>query len=231
MSTEQSYPALISLAAHELRTPANVVGGYLRMLQREVDPPLADRQRKMLDEAEKSFARLVTLINQLGDIARLDGGLVTLNRQQIDLFVLARDVAVGLHEAEERAVLFEVRGVDSGALMTGDLDRLRTALGAIFRAIVHETAGPCTLVADRRLVGDGSATSALIVVAEEASVQTAYDSRPAVFDDKRGGLGLALPMARRIVEAHGGRLWAPAEGDRAARGAALMAFPIPGLNR
>ena len=37
MTTEESYPKLISLAVHELRTPASVVGGYLRMLQRDTD--------------------------------------------------------------------------------------------------------------------------------------------------------------------------------------------------
>ena len=58
-SLQESYARLLSLAVHEFRTPASVVGGYLRMLQRDGDQPLSDRQRKMIDEAEKSCARLV----------------------------------------------------------------------------------------------------------------------------------------------------------------------------
>ena len=46
MATEESYPKLISLAVHELRSPASVVGGYLRMLQRDTEAPLSDRQRR-----------------------------------------------------------------------------------------------------------------------------------------------------------------------------------------
>src|SRR5262252_2706148 len=57
--TVERYPELLSLAVHEFRTPASIVGGYLRMLQRDADQPLTDRQRKMVDEAEKSCARLV----------------------------------------------------------------------------------------------------------------------------------------------------------------------------
>src|SRR5262249_54075067 len=49
-TTVESCPDLLSLAVHEFRTPASVIGGYLRMLQRDVEP-LTPRQRKMVDEA------------------------------------------------------------------------------------------------------------------------------------------------------------------------------------
>ena len=65
MATEESYPRLISLAVHELRSPAGVVSGYLRMLQRDTETPLSERHRKMVTEAEKSCARLVALITEL----------------------------------------------------------------------------------------------------------------------------------------------------------------------
>ena len=75
MASEESYPKLLSLAVHELRTPASVVGGYLRMLQRDTETPLSDRQRKMVDEAEKSCARLVALIAELSEVGKIDAGL------------------------------------------------------------------------------------------------------------------------------------------------------------
>src|SRR5262249_56940485 len=75
-----SDPQLLSLAVHEFRTPASVVGGYLRMLQRDADPPLSERQRRMVDEAEKSCARVVAIVAQLGDIGKLDSGSRALGR-------------------------------------------------------------------------------------------------------------------------------------------------------
>src|SRR5947207_2725150 len=74
-TSPESYPKLISLAVHELRTPASVVGGYLRMLQREGEAALSPRQLKMVDEAAKSCARIVALIAELGDIGKMDAGL------------------------------------------------------------------------------------------------------------------------------------------------------------
>src|SRR6202022_3511782 len=87
-STTESYPQLLSLAVHEFRTPASVVGGYLRMLQKDQDPPVSERQRRMIDEAEKSCARLVAIVAELSDIGKLDSGVVKLGQQPLDLFSL-----------------------------------------------------------------------------------------------------------------------------------------------
>jgi len=226
MSTEESYPALLALAVHELRTPANVLGGYLRMLQQDDNPPLAGRQRKMVDEAGKSFTQLADLISQLNDIAGFDAGVVTMAQHRIDLFLVVRKAAEAAHEPRPHDRQVAVRGLETGAAMTGDLDRLHAAFRAVFRAVLREAPEPCTVVADRRLAREGSTGSAVIVVADAERVQAAYDAPPGAFDDTRGGLGLGLPMARRVIEAHGGRLWAPADGHRLSRAAALMAFPL-----
>src|ERR1700738_2999048 len=89
---------LLSVAVHECRSPASVVGGYLRMLQRDSDPPLSERQRRMVDEAERSCARLVAIVAELSDIGKLDAGLVTLARQPLDLFSVVGEVAELVHE-------------------------------------------------------------------------------------------------------------------------------------
>jgi two-component system cell cycle sensor histidine kinase PleC len=230
----ENYPRLISLAVHELRTPASVVGGYLRMLQRDTDAPLSERHRKMVDEAEKSCARLVALIAALSEVAKLDEGAITMSRRPTDLFQLVGDVAGSVHEAADRGVRLEVRGPGAGAVISGDEDRLRAALTAVLHAILREKAGPCTVVTERRLVDNGR-RSAMIIVADESGVQAACEAPEGPFDEKRGGVGLSLPLARRVIEAHGGRLWSPAlngagadhgSDDRTARSTALIAVPL-----
>jgi signal transduction histidine kinase len=218
----------LSLAVHEFRTPASVVGGYLRMLQRDSDQPLSERQRKMIDEAEKSCARLVGLIAELSDIGKLDAGMVTLAAQPVDLFALLADVAGHVHEARERDVRLELRGADGQAPLAGDSTRLRSAFDAIFRAILREKAGPALVIADCRRERVDGRSSAVIVIAEDSRVQEAYARPRAAFDEKRGGLGLALPIARRVLEGHGGAIHAPAEaeGDTLARGSAIVIIPL-----
>jgi len=229
---EDAYPQLLSLAVHEFRTPASVVGGYLRMLQRDGETTLTERQRKMVDEAEKSCGRLVALIAEMSDISKLDAGLIAVARQPLDLFALVGEVAGLVQEAKDREVYLHVRGDADGARMNGDATRLRIAFDAVFRAILREKPGPSTVIADRRFDSRGGSKAAIVVVADAASVQTVCDRAPAPFDEKRGGLGLALPLARRVIEAHGGRLWSPAPsgngGDDAAlaRGTAIISLPV-----
>ena len=102
MASEESYPKLISLAVHELRSPASVVIGYLRMLQRDTETPLSDRQRKMVDEAEKSCRRLVALIAALSEVGKIDEGLITMSPKETDVFPLVAEVATTLTRSPQR---------------------------------------------------------------------------------------------------------------------------------
>jgi signal transduction histidine kinase len=226
MSTrDEAYPQLLSLAVHEMRTPASVVSGYLRMLQRDGEHPLSERQQRMVAEAERSCGRLVTLISELSEISKLDAGTAGLVDQTFDLFRVVEEVAAGVHEAEDRGVYLKVGGESAGAQMTGDLTRVQAAFGAIFRAVLRERASAGTVVVDRRFDHRAETHSAVVIVADQDSVQSAYESDTGAFDERRGGLGLALPIARRVVEAHGGRIWSPS--GTSSRGAAVVAFPLP----
>jgi signal transduction histidine kinase len=232
-SSEHPYPALISLAVHEVRTPASIVGGYLRMLQKDQDPPMSERQRRMIDEAEKSCARLVAMVAELSEIGKLDSGGLKLAQQPVDLFALVEQVADLVQEGTDRDVKLRLSGPSEGARLTGDATRLRGAIDAILRAILREKPGPSTVVAERRLVTRDDRPCAVLIVAEDGCVQEAYGRELAPFDEGRGGLGLALPLARRVIEGHGGRLWAPASTsgipdhpDPLARGSAILAFPL-----
>jgi signal transduction histidine kinase len=218
----ESYTQLLSLAVHEFRTPASVVGGYLRMLQRDSDAPLSERQRRMIDEAERSCQRLVALIAELSEIQKLDAQLIELPQQEFDAFPAMAEAAQGVHEAEDRNVRLVVRGESAGASIRGDVTRLQRAFAAIFRASMREMPSDTTVVAERRFDRRDGQDSALLIVADEPNVQASYEAEPLPFDEKRGGLGLALPIARRIIERHRGRIWSPA-GSRAA---AIVSLPV-----
>jgi signal transduction histidine kinase len=224
--TEEHYPRLISLAVHELRTPIGVVAGYLRMLQRDSDG-LTERQRKMIDEASKSCARVVALIAELSEVGKLDEGTIAMAQRPLDVFPLVAEVAASVHKAIDRAVKLDVQGLDAGAPMKGDDDRLRAAFAAVFQAILREKPEPATVAVDRRVVADAGRTSAVVVIADADGVQRAYEAPRAVFDERRGGVGMSLAIARRVIEAHGGTLWSPGGADaRSERGAAVIALPM-----
>jgi signal transduction histidine kinase len=220
----KAYAQLLSLAVHEFRTPVSVVGGYLRMLQRDTENPLSDRHKKMVEEAERSCARIVALIGELNEVSKLDDPLGPLPEEAFDLFALVREVAGETHEAADRNVQLKMRGPSSGAPLKGDLVRVHHAVAALVRAVLREQ----QVVAECRLTRTGSTATATIVIANDSEVAAAFDAPPTAFDDRRGGLGLALPIARRVIERHGGRLWSPPaeKAGFGSRSAVVLSIPV-----
>src|SRR5687767_8824751 len=125
-------PRAMSLAVHELRTPVTVVAGYLRMLLREQAGPLSEKQKKMLEEADRSCGRLAALVAEMSDLGKLESREVAMARQEFDLSALAAELAKDMHEGEDRGVTLEVRS-STPVMVTGD----RTRIGAALKALIH----------------------------------------------------------------------------------------------
>ena len=198
------------------------------MLQKD-NQGMDERQRKMIDEAAKSMSRLVGLIGELSELGKLDSDQAPFRPEAFDLFTSLEEVTANVHKDGDREVHLQLIGASTGARLTGDRPRLLAAFGAFFHALLRELPSGVTLVADRRLVQEGSVTSAVVVIAKDADVQRAYAAVAQPFDEFRGGVGLTLPIGRRAVERAGGRMWSPTpsdEGDRGLRSAMVVSIPL-----
>ena len=78
----------MSLAVHELRTPVTVVCGYIRMVLKEHGGPLTEKQKKMLQEAERSCERISALVAEMSDLGKLESQELSVARQDVDLCAL-----------------------------------------------------------------------------------------------------------------------------------------------
>ncbi len=223
------YSRLLSFAAHELRTPASVIGGYLRMLQSDTSQSLSDRHRTLVDHAAKSCVRLIELIAELSEVGKLDNGTAPVHIETFDLFSDLDDVAAAVVEGRDRDVTFAVTGASSGAVLTGDRQRLTTAFSAIFRALLREQGLPIAVCAERRIMQHPSGRTAVVAVAPVNALAGVLE-RPAVpFEVRRGGMGLSLPIARRVIEHTGGRVWTPlidGDGNQPLKSAAIISIPL-----
>jgi signal transduction histidine kinase len=207
------YAQLLALAAHEFRTPASVVAGYLRMLQRDADQPLSARQRRMVEDAVKACTQLVDLIGELSQISELDTDTVRTTLQTFDLFPELHVVAGRVDEGADREVRLLVRGMIAGARVHADRRALASAFETLYRALLREQPSATTIVVDCRIVAD-PVPSAVVVLAREDDVAQAAAAPTQPLDEKQGGIGLRLPIARRIIQHHGGDVWSAAlEGE------------------
>ena len=205
---DRVLPQAMSLAVHELRTPVTVVAGYLRMLLREQAGPLTEKQKKMLEEADRSCGRLGSLVAEMSEFGKLEGGDVSFARQAFDLSGLVVELASGLHDAEDRGVQLEARA-STPVTVTGDRVRIAAAIKALMQSALRERVEPGVVVA-RCTIGTGTPAWGVLAIGEEAALddlERGAVATPSEFDEWRGGLGLALPVARRVIEAHGGAVW------------------------
>jgi len=211
-------PRVMSLAVHELRTPVTVVAGYLRMLLREQAGPLTEKQKKMLEEADRSCGRLGALVGEMSEFGKLEGRELSLPRQDIDLSALAEELASGMLEGSDRGVTLQVR-TPGPVMVSGDRTRLAAAVKALIYSALRERGEPGVVIVECSTVTDSPGWAVIAIGDETVVSRLASIARgtPPSFDEWRGGLGLALPVARRVIEAHGGAVWSgDADGSRAA---------------
>src|SRR5688572_16584427 len=216
------FPRALSLAVHELRTPVTVVSGYLRMILREQAGPVNDKQRKMLEEAERSCTRIGALVSELSELGKLESGELKISGPKFDLATLISELASGMHEGEDRGIRLETRGIDRPVMVAGDRTRLGAALRALMHAALRERADAGVIVVECSTSSDNNGTWAVVAIGPEPDVRAlaSLSTSTPPFDEWRGGLGMALPVGRRVIEAHGGALWS-APGDLPRAGSAF----------
>ena len=208
---------LLSLAVHEFRTPITVVAGYIRMILKERAGPVSDSQKRLLEEAERSCGRLSALVAEMSDLASLERADAPLKRTTVELLPLLDGVVAALPPVQDREVTVEVqRGVPVS--ISADPVRLQTALMSVLVALRRELVTSDRLVVRSDVVDTGGARMARLSIGDAESIGETAAADPAGlsrFDEWRGGSGLSLAIARRIIGQHGGALLSPPGNGRA----------------
>lgn len=222
--SDPRWPKLLSLAVHEFRTPITVVAGYIRMLLKNRAGAITDQQRKLLEEAEKSCGRLSALVAEMSDLSNLEGGTATLATFSIDLRTLIEEAIGAMPPMSDRDVSVQLRSGDQRAPIHGDPTRLRAALISLMVALRRELVSSDTLLVRLDVAEVEGNRTAVIALGDEEQLSrlagTDHTTLPR-FDEWRGGSGLSLAVARRVIGHHGGVLLAPPDDAKAG---AVIAF-------
>jgi hypothetical protein len=221
--TDPRWPKFLSLTAHELRSPLSVVSGYIGWLLKEHAGPVSDQQRKWLEEASKSCGRLTALLAEVSEVSQLEAGTAKFNRGRIELPRLLAEVIAAVPPTDP-PITIELRAGGAAAVL-GDPVRLRNAFSSILVALRRElVTSDHMVVALKRETGNGPALIRITIADAERidALATQAPADLATFDEWRGGVGLSLPTARRILEAHDGLILAPADDGKAS---AVISIP------
>lgn len=212
---------LLSLIAHELRTPLSVTSGYVKMLASERPGPLTDAQKHALGGAGRSCAHLTTVASDLSLLGRLERGEISPQPKPVDLTVLAREVAEAYVVHPDHPVTASLTdGASAPPLMLqADPDHLRRALTALLATVVRAAPddgavkiGWRTMTASNGWSGiagmdDGPRVLIGLALTDRLEGLLQADaSNLEPLDELQAGLGMALPVVRRLMGLEGGSI-------------------------
>jgi signal transduction histidine kinase len=221
--------------SHELRTPLNAVIGFSEvLLDRTMFGDINDKQEEYLNDILSSGRHLLSLINDILDLSKVEAGRMEL---EVTAFDLPQAIANALILVRERAA---GRGVTLGVAVDGRLGGLRgderkvkqVLLNLLSNAIKFTPAGGRVEIRAEPVDGhveiSVSDTGVGIAPADQEAVFEEFRQVGTDYAKKREGTGLGLALARRFIQLHGGRIWVKsAQGEGSTFTFSLPVRPWP----
>jgi len=209
----------LSKMSHEIRTPMNAILGFSQLMRR--DPDLSDTQSKYLDTINRSGEHLLTLINDVLEMSKIESGCVTLQPEPLDFHRLIDDLVNMFRvRAEAKNLQFELL-LDKNVprFLIADSGKLREALINILENAVKFTKKGgivirVKLAPGQSLTDDFAGEVKLLVEVEdtgcgiaEEDIDTAFTAFEQADDASwHEGIGLGMPISRQFARMMGGDL-------------------------
>jgi signal transduction histidine kinase len=228
----------LASAAHELKTPLAVIKGYYDLLLTSSLGRLTEKQRDILEESKESCERLVRLVSMFLNYSALESGKLVLQLRENDLRDCLDEMAKRWSEAFQRkGVRLDVNIDPSIPTFRFDYQKVQQAAANLLDNSLKHTphGGTVTLVAaphfwerrvakvaptqERRRFRLPRPNSVEVSVSDSGS-GIAPEHHQEIFEDfvrvdrNTSGMGLGLAIAKRLVQAHRGKIWVESEAKR-----------------
>jgi len=221
----------LGIAAHDLKAPLSAVQSYLQLMVGGFAGEIAEKQKHMLDRSSKRIVGLLELISDLLDISRVEAGQIVNEMEKVSLSQVMEDSIENV-----RASAKEKR-IKLGTDIPKSLPQLRASGIRLQQVITNLLTNAIKFTPEKGeikiRVTDHKSNIQVEVMDNGDGI--AAEELPQIFNDfyrggdrEKAGTGLGLSIVKRIVEAHGGRIWAesPNPEDKSARGSKFI-FTLP----
>lgn len=211
--------AFLANMSHELRTPLNSILGFADVILEGIDGPLTPEMENDLRLIQKNGQHLLALINDVLDMAKIEAGRMNLYFDRFNLYELIQNVInITLPMANSKGLtLFVEPDTERSLEIVADETRIKQVLLNVVNNAIKFTESGYVAVHAARIgrekvlitvtdTGIGIPANHLEKIFQEFSQVDTSTTR------KVGGTGLGLPISRRLVELHGGRMWAESAG-------------------
>jgi signal transduction histidine kinase len=201
--------------SHELRTPLNAIIGFSEVLQEQMFGELNERQLVYVNDVLEAGKHLLSLINDVLDLAKIEAGRMDLELSQVAIpDVLRSAVSLYGERASRESVELSLATEPEEITITADERRVRqVVLNLVSNAVKFTPADGRVDISAR--AEDGHVEVAVADTGPGISpddLETIFEEFEQAPTGKQAeGTGLGLPLSRKLVELHGGRLWVESE--------------------
>src|SRR5262249_11048690 len=207
--------------SHELRTPLNAILGYTELILDNVYGDTPEKMRGVLSRIESNGRHLLGLINDVLDLSKIEAGQLVLALADYSMKNLVHTVYSAVEPlATEKKLVFTIELGPDMPRGHGDERRLtQVLLNLVGNAIKFTDSGEVVIKAakvDRAFAVAVRDTGPGISAPDQAKLFQEFQQADNSITRKKGGTGLGLAISRRIIEMHGGKIWAesaPGEGS------------------
>lgn len=211
--------AFLANMSHELRTPLNSILGFSDVMLEGIDGPLTEYMDNDLRLIQKNGRHLLHLINDILDMAKIESGRMNLNFEKFRIHKIFDEVAsitTNLASDKNTSLFIEPDSDDKAEIFADTTRILQVVINLVNNAIKFTDNGKISmrvdLKGDRHVLIRVSDTGTGIPVDHLETVFQEFSQVDTSSTRKAGGTGLGLPISRKLVEMHGGRMWAESTG-------------------
>jgi signal transduction histidine kinase/DNA-binding response OmpR family regulator len=212
----RSKSEFLANMSHEIRTPMNAILGFAELLESEIE---SDKHRQYLQTISKSGQTLLSLINDILDLSKIEAGGLELQNEALDLYSIFNEIRqIFSHKAKSKGLQFYL-DMDSSLMEHGvvlDQVRLRQILfNLVGNAVKFTHKGYVALAAKKKKANLGPGFE-LIVWVKDTGIGIADSQKDRIFEAfkqqsgqktaRYGGTGLGLAITKRLITMMGGEI-------------------------
>ncbi len=215
--------------SHELRTPLNAIIGFSEVLQEKLFGELNEKQAEYTDDILTSGRHLLSLINEILDLSKVEAGRMELELAPFDLPLAIDNARTFVRErATKHGITLDVAVDERLGDFVGDERKIKQILlNLLSNAVKFTPEG------GRIGIKAGQATGAVEISVSDTGIGIAPEDQPKIFEEFRQvggdyahkveGTGLGLTLAKKFVELHGGKIWVESEVGKGSK----FTFTLP----
>jgi GAF domain-containing protein/anti-sigma regulatory factor (Ser/Thr protein kinase) len=215
--------------SHELRTPLNAIIGFSEVLQEKLFGELNEKQAEYTDDILTSGRHLLSLINEILDLSKVEAGRMELELATFDLPLAIDNARTFVRErATKHGITLDVMVDDRLGEIVGDERKIKQILLNLLSNAVKFTPeggriGINARQADGSVEVSVSDTGIGIAPEDQARIFEEFRQVGSDYAHKTEGTGLGLTLAKKFVELHGGKIWVESETGKGSK----FTFTLP----